>query len=53
MVPNHLYACRDHWFQLSKPVRHLIWATAHLPVMDPARRAAFRAADADWEGEPS
>lgn len=48
-VPNHLFACRSDWFALSKATRDLIWATAHLPVMDPERRNAFRAADADWE----
>jgi hypothetical protein len=47
-VPDRMYACRNDWFALSKPTRDLIWATAHLPVMDPERRAAFRAADADW-----
>jgi hypothetical protein len=48
-VPNHLFACQGDWYALAKATRDLIWATAHLPVMDPERRAAFRAADADWE----
>jgi hypothetical protein len=48
-VPNHLFACRNDWYALTKPTRDLIWATAHLPVMDPERRNAFRAADEDWE----
>jgi hypothetical protein len=47
-VPNHLFACRNHWYALSLPTRNLIYATAHLPVMDPERRNAFRAADKDW-----
>jgi hypothetical protein len=48
-VPNHLFACRAHWYALSKPTRDLIWATSHLPVFDEERQAAFRAADEDWE----
>jgi hypothetical protein len=47
-VPNRLFACRVDWYALSKPTRDLIWATAHLPVLDPERRAAFRAAEQDW-----
>jgi hypothetical protein len=50
-VSNHLFACRNDWFALSKLTRDLIWATAHLSVLDPERRAAFRAADADWDAK--
>lgn len=50
-VPNSMYACHNDWYALSKPTRDLIWATAHLPVFDPERRAAFRAAEQDWQRE--
>ena len=24
-IPNHLYACRDHWFTLPEEIRQAIW----------------------------
>jgi len=27
VVPGEMFACRDHWFQISKRVRANIWAS--------------------------
>jgi hypothetical protein len=49
-VPNSKLACRTHWYQLSKPVRDAVYATAHLGLLHPDRRAALDAALEEWNG---
>jgi hypothetical protein len=48
MIRNSLLACRPHWYQLSKPVREAIYATAGLPTLHKDRRAALAAAIEEW-----
>ena len=26
-IPYHMLACRTHWYQVSRPVRSLVWRT--------------------------
>lgn len=48
VVPNRLFACARDWAVLPPEVRALITRTARKHVLDPERRAAFRAADQAW-----
>lgn len=48
MIRRDLLACKPHWYQLSKPVRDAIWATAGLPALHPDRRQALEAALEEW-----
>lgn len=48
-VPNHLFACGQHWHALPAVAQQGIYATAHLNLLHPDRRAAFLAADKAWE----
>ena len=50
-VSNRLFACRTHWFQLSKPVRDAIYATAGRSTKE--RFDAIRAAREEWAGLPA
>lgn len=47
-VPDNLFACRVHWFMLSRPVQLEIYRTAPLLILMPARIAAINAAKAEW-----
>lgn len=47
-VSNRLYACATDWAALPAEVRTLITRTARMNVLQPERRAAFRAADQAW-----
>ena len=47
-VPNAKLACREHWYELSAPVRAAIYATVALSVLHPDRRAALDAAREEW-----
>jgi hypothetical protein len=46
-ISRHLFACRTHWFQLSKPVRDAIYATASRGVTR-ERIDAVKAAMQEW-----
>jgi hypothetical protein len=48
VISNRIFACRPHWYALSKPVREAIKATAGLTIFDPARRAAIQSAWEEW-----
>lgn len=45
-VPNRLFSCRGDWFQLSKPVRDAIYATAGRSTRE--RFDAIAAAREEW-----
>ncbi len=47
-VPNRMFACRGHWFQLTKPVQDAIYATASKGLLHPERRAAISSAMEEW-----
>lgn len=48
-VPDNLFACRVHWFMLSRPVQLEIYRTAEgLSLLHPMRIAAINAAKAEW-----
>lgn len=49
IVPDRLFACRVHWFELSADTRAQIIRTRNRHVLDPERRAAFEAARVGWE----
>ena len=48
-ISRRLFACRIHWFQLSKPVRDAIWATVGQPGTR-ERVDAVKAATEEWAG---
>lgn len=52
VVPNRLFACRGHWYDLPRAVRARVYATASLPISNPERAAVFADARAAW-GESS
>jgi len=47
-IPDHLFACRPHWFKLSGLARGAIWDTVGLPLSDSRRHAAIVRALAEW-----
>lgn len=51
-IPDHLLACRPHWFQLSYPVRKAIWDNytpgQSMATTSPAYMVALRAAETEW-----
>jgi len=50
-VPDALFACRDDWFALSRPVRAAIYATSKPSKgFTRERLDAIKAALEDWEG---
>ena len=47
-LPNRLFACRQHWAELTQEVKAEIYRTARLPLLNPVRFAAITAAREDW-----
>lgn len=47
-VPNARYACPADWAALPAEVKAQIQRTARKHVLDPERRAAFRATERAW-----
>jgi hypothetical protein len=50
-VPDHMFACRNDWYALSKPVRDAIWATSGKGFTR-ERIDAIKAAREDWGDTP-
>lgn len=49
-VPDHMFACRSHWFSLPKPIRDEIWrAYRDQGVGSPELTAAHLSALEHWE----
>jgi hypothetical protein len=47
-ISRRLFACRAHWFALSRPVRAAIWATVGQPGTR-ERIDAVKAAMEEWD----
>jgi hypothetical protein len=47
-IPNRLLACRVGWYLLPTALRDEVYATAHLSVLDPARRDVLTRCVAIW-----
>jgi hypothetical protein len=47
-VPDHLFACLRHWFQIDPLVRNAIYATKNLPLSDPHRWEIVQQARESW-----
>lgn len=48
LVLDSQFACPPCWHALHAPAQAAIWRTAGKHVLNPERRAAFRAADESW-----
>lgn len=51
IIPNHLFACAPHWYELPRDLRRAIYATATRPLTDPQRAQIVRDAIAAWGPE--
>jgi hypothetical protein len=49
VVPDHLFACRQDWFALSRPVQAAIYATAGQHLANRDRIDAIKAAREEWQ----